>query len=211
MGILIRVPYGDKVKEFTVKEHLTLGDWKELTAIEQPKGKDAQYELLSKFTGIPRGRLKMIRTGDLDTMMEAMGGALAELQAVRVADLPPLPKTIEHEGATYTVPQDLNRDTVIGQWWSLEKVDRIEHEADVHIETLNVLLVPEGQEYDAVDRRDIWSRFPMRKAFELASHFFDNSERYKRETSRCTHLFLTSMLHKTKPVPMPLRSVTASA
>jgi len=210
MGILIRVPYGDKVKEFHVKEELTLGDWKEMTAID-PKGKDAQYELLSKYTGIPKARLRMVRTGDLDTLMEAMGKALSELQTVRVAELPPLPKTIEHEGAVYTVPQDLNRDTVIGQWWSLEKVDRIEHEADVHIETLNVLLVPEGQEYDAKDRRDIWSRYPMRQAFELASHFFDNGARYRRETLRCTNLFLTSALHRKKQEPKPSPIAMASA
>lgn len=191
-----------RVKDF---DELTLLDWRDLTAIKLPepdedKAFDHTLELLARHTGITKDELSRLNPANADLLINAIGDTLAQaMEAKAGTEVTNPPPTIDHEGTTYTVPQDLDADTVAGQWWDFKAAHRLEHEADIMIRSLAVLLVPEGEEYDGNpdSRMEIMGRMPMQSAFHLSAFFFDSSQRYREHTSLSFLALLTSTWRRT--------------
>lgn len=181
-------------KRYRVKsaEEMTLGDWRDLTQVKlDPMDNEAGVELVRRHTKIPKKLLRKLRPADADKVFTALGAMLAEARLMKANDDYQLPTEYELDGVTYTVPQDLETDTVSGQWWDLESVSKTEHEADAMAQCLSVLLVPKGKEYDGVDRSADFMKMPMSDAFGMSAFFFGKSERFKNATHRSLSLLVS--------------------
>lgn len=205
----IEVPNGPT---HTVKvkgaQDLTLADWKELTPIAiDPKVDplDATYIMVERFTGIKQSDLDKMPMKGVGQIVDWIGGQLAEAQsgsdrfkkAIEEDTGYTPPATIKIAGKKYSVPQDIELDTVFGQWVDWQGWDAPQHEADISAEILAFMLVEEGQEYSGTprDKVEAMMQCKMCIAFELAAFFFANSERFRSAMSQRKNSFRTSMTH----------------
>ena len=201
MAVTIKTSEGHTygVKDF---DELTLADWRDLTAVDLPdpdesKALENTLALLSRHTGMPVADLRRLRPESADLLIEAIGETLA--LALRAKDEErELPTTYTLGGITYAVPQNLEADTVAGQWWDFKAAHTLEHEADIMIRSLAVLLVPEGEEYDGNPdaRMEAMATMPAQDAFAMSAFFFESSERYRSHTSLLFQAFITSVQHR---------------
>lgn len=197
-----------EVKIYRVKDfdELTLADWRALTHPAPPepdveRAYEHTVEMLHRHTGITMDELRRLNPANADKLVDAIRETIRlAMEAKAGAEHIDPPLTIEHEGMVYAVPQDLEQDTIAGQWLDFEAAFRLECEADIMIRTLCILLVPEGQEYDGKpdSRQATMERIPMSAAFHMSAFFFDRNERYRQLMSRSFNRLLTWMWHRSE-------------
>lgn len=201
-------------KRYRVKsaDEMTLGDWRDLTAVKlDPKDEDAGIELVKRHTGIPKKLLRKLSPASADSVFTALGAMLAEAKLMKAKEDYELPTEYTLNGVTYTVPQDLERDTVAGQWWDLEACTKVEHDAEAMAECLSILLVEKGKEYDASGNRETFMRMKMADAFGMSAFFFDNNERFRNATNRLLSLLNSYAKPNWKEVLKGSQSGTATS
>lgn len=202
---------GDKEKSYTVKGpmELTLRDWKDLTPIEVGPKKhrdemEAAHEMLKRHTGIPKAQFRRLPVSECDKLVQAIADTLTEAmtwhkgnaKAKENKEARDPGKTLEFAGKTYTIPHDIELETVGGQWFDLAAVEE-EHEADQMVSTLAILLIEKGKEYESTEHtREGFYDFPLHKAFELDAFFFGRSQRYRNAINLLSRRSVTSIAHR---------------
>lgn len=217
--ITLELYVGTEIRTIRVKSchELTIQDWKDLTPIEDKPGEfdhpmfdlnpgqNRLYKTVEIFTGLTQEELDRVKTGAMREISKIIGDHLAlakkgsdEFQKACLEDngwTPP--KKISIAGKSFTVPQEIDKDTVWGQWidWSAWKAP--EHEADLVAEVLLFMLVEEGKEYGSFgqEKVDIIMQCPMMSAFEMCAFFFDKSAEFRSITDQRFSLFRMSMKH----------------
>lgn len=209
-------------KTYRVKDYdeLTLADWKRLTEIRPPdtdrKERDYTVALVAAHTGLPKSKIRKLSAASWD----AMASAIKETLDLAMADhakhyadgatwIPP--ETFDFAGIAYAVPRDLDTDMTTGQWFDLQDIATIEHQADAMHKCLSICLVPSGKTYaGSADNEAIFWDMRMVDAFAMSAFFFDSSERFRRAINRCLSLCLTFVAHKFAPVLRRSQSTTGA-
>lgn len=229
MALTIETIDGETTRTYRVKDYdeLTIADWRALTTVQDPamKPKDAEeayIELLKRHTGITKKALRKLAPSESDKLIAAIAETMTLALSKREGEPEYAPPdTIEHEGITYRVPNKFDPDnsvvwekqTVAGQWFDLKQELKKEHEADLFVGSLAVLLVQQGQEYEPTSPEKLASfeRFPLHVAFDLCAFFFDNSQRYRDVTNRFLESLRTSVAHRMQQEFQRLRTATESS
>lgn len=202
-------------KQFTLKSpgEVTLGDWADLTNIEVTGEDDteANIELVKRHTKIPKKLLRKLPMSEADKLIAAVADIMTEAMTIRSKEFE-VPTEYTFKGMTYTVPHDLEKQTVSGQWWDLQKAKEIKHEAECIARCLGALLVPVGQEYDGLvsARAQAFMGMPLADAFGLSAFFFDRSERFRNATNHLSTLLVSYANHKRSAALRNLPRDTAS-
>lgn len=218
MGVTVQILDKEQVlRSFRVKDYdeLTLDDWKDLTIpkidedilekLKTAKGlkdeNEAAHELLKRHTGIPKNLLRKLPPSEYDKLVDTIGSLLAEATQEGAKEHPDyIPaQEIEHGGKVYTVPTDLERETIWHQWEEIDAAADLEHEADVYRHFLSILLIEKGREFDPadVDAKDkAFGSMLMMDVFPLCAFFFGSSERFRIAMDRCSARFVSSMRHR---------------
>lgn len=208
MGVTINIDGG---KSYTCLDfdELTLADWRRLTIPKLIEGDvvdqlAVSHEMIRRHTGIPIAQLRRARPADVDALIDAIGETL-RLAAEAMMEDPDYrpPKTLAIGTRTFTIPADLERDTIYGQWCDLASIDGMEHEADIYTRILAVLLT-EGEPYDAgqvAGRSKLLLDARMVEVFPLCAFFFSNNERFRNAVNLALDRYRTSMLLRLRPVP----------
>lgn len=178
---------------------LTVAQWREMRKPSDATGHDALIEDLHRFSGVPKKHLRKLPPGEADKLIEALVKAQQEAEA-RAAEVNGEdwrnPLTITHEGITYTVPQDLERDTVFGQWMDLDAaLQGAESDADIMADICAAMLVEEGKEYPGLTANlDRMQTLPARVAMGLTAFFLPRSERLRSAIHQYSMRRVTSLL-----------------
>lgn len=181
---------------------LTVAHWRELCQPNEVD--DALIEDLKRYSGIPKKTLLRLRPAQVDELIAALVSvrADAEARAMEVSGEDwSNPTTIIHEGVTYTVPQDLERDTCFAQWVDLDlAIDKVDNDADCMADICAALLVEQGKEYEGMHvTSPRFETLPARVAMGLTAFFLGRSERLRSVMARYTHRLLTSRLRTLVP------------
>lgn len=194
MSQYVRIKDGDKVREYPLRPftEFTIADWKAL-CIPKAEGPDAFYEEVRRYVGIPKAALRRMSAADFDRITEALvtlrkDADEAQATSERIAGNwdEEGPRTIIHEGITYTVPQDLAQDTIYGQWVDMDlALDGATHEPEVMAAICACLLVEEGKEYEGFHTTlERFNTLPVRTAMMLTAFFFSKGERLRNALDR---------------------------
>lgn len=202
-------------KQFTLKspDEVTLGDWADLTNIEVTGEDDIDrdIELVKRHTKIPKKLLRRLPPSEADKLIAAVADIMSEAKDIRSREFE-VPTEYTFKGVTYTVPHDLEKQCVSGQWWDLQKTKEVKHEAECIARCLGALLVPVGQEYDGLVsvRAQAFMGMKLADAFGMSAFFFDRSERYRNATSHLSKLLVSYANHKRSAALRNLPKGTAS-
>jgi hypothetical protein len=208
MAVIFKIEGQEKTYKVKSYEELTLGDWKDLTGmgVEQDplKALDMGYKLLERHTGIKTKLLHRLPTGEVQKLLDALGESLVKahqgtqafnkaLEEDEAGYVPP--KTIKVGKDQYSVPYDLEFETVYGQWADWNSWDVPEHESDLVAEVLAFMLVKVGEEYGGTPKAKVAQMMdvPMAQAFDLCAFFFARSARFRLATSQRSRAFVTLM------------------
>ena len=197
MSKAIAVRDGDRVRTYPLKEFsdFTIADWRAMCLPPIEEGDpDAFYETIRRYVGIPKATLRKLPMAEMDRLTTALAKMQQEAEEARVASDKVVetwatdgPKEITHEGITYTVPQDLERDTVFGQWVDMDAaLEGATHEPEVMAAICACLLVEKGGEYEGFHKTvERFDSLPVRTAMALTAFFLQRSERLTASMLRC--------------------------
>ena len=149
MKITIQLPKGEKVYTAPEWDTITIGEFRAL--LESLKVSEQQA--VSTFTGIPMkyvGKMNMAQVGEITTAIaelcaHAAVGSAAFHEALTNDDGYVPPQTVTFGGKTFTVPFDLEMETVWGQWVDWEGWQPPENEADYLAQSIAFMLVEEAE------------------------------------------------------------------
>lgn len=199
MKITLQLPKGEKV--------YTAPEWDEITIVEFRALLNAlavsEQQAVSTYTGIPMKYVNKMNMAQVDEITTAIAEVCAkaavgsaEFQEALVKDdgfIPDVSATFG--GKTYTVPYDLEMETVWGQWVDWEGWEPPATEADYLAQSIAFMLVEEGKQYEGTPKYKIaeMDACPMSIAFRLSAFFFGKSKRYQSAINRLNRAFRTSM------------------
>lgn len=174
---------------------MTIAQWRE---VSQPH-EGGDLEDLHHFSGVPIDVLKRLSVAQGEVLMDALIKAKieAEKRAIEVNGEDYLnPQEITHEGITYTVPQDLERDTVFGQWVDLQAAtDGATTDAECMADICAALLVEKGKKYEGLTvNLERLQTLPARVAMGMTAFFLGRSERLRNVMARYSSRHLMSQL-----------------
>jgi hypothetical protein len=192
----IEITDNGKAKQYHLKEPgtLTVADYRLLKAEPLDDALDERerlVELLKRLTGIPKTHLRRIPMAQFTAMLDTMATHVEQLgkdQAAANATDPAT--TFEFRGTTYTVPQDIEAQTVYGQWEDLHNVlipQAGTSEADIAKAICAAMCLPEGVEYSGTVVKQSMQDFealPVSTALAVSAFFFGSSKRFTSDTSR---------------------------
>lgn len=194
---------------------LTVAQWVELCKPNESEGHDGLIEDLHRFSGIPKKHLRKLPPGEADKLIEALVKVRTDAEA-RDAEVKGEdwrnPATIEHEGVTYTVPQDLEHGTCFGQWVDLDAaLEGVTTEAEAMLDICAAMLIEQGKEYEGLSvNLECMKTLPARIAMGLTAFFLGRSERLMSVMLRCTSRLVTSRLQGLGPEALTSTQGTAS-
>ena len=204
----IEITDNGKAKQYHLKEPgtLTVADYRLLKAEPLDDALDERerlVELLKRLTGIPKTHLRRIPMAQFTAMLDTMAIHVEQLgKDIAAADASDPATTFEFKGTTYTVPQDIEADTVYGQWEDLHNVlipQAGTSEADIAKAICAAMCLPEGMEYSgAVVKQSMedFEALPVSIALAVSAFFFASNKRFSKDTSRCILHSQISKLHK---------------
>ena len=178
---------------------LTVAQWREMRRPHDATGQDGLIEDLHRFSGVPKKHLRKLPPGEADKLIEALVKAQQEAEK-RAAEVNGEdwrnPTTITHEGVTYTVPQDLERDTTFGQWVDLDAaLQGSDNDAEIMADICAAMLVEDGKEYAGLTANlDRMQTLPVRVAMGLTAFFLLRSERLRSAIHQHSMRRVTSLL-----------------
>lgn len=200
---------GDKTRRYTLKPfpEVTIADWRkvgELGELEGLGNREKLVEIVKALTGIPMTKLRRVPAKQMEQMLDMAGDIMAAVALQR--ENTEVPKSFVLHGVTYTVPQDVEVDSLWGQYQDLEHVlmPKCEVESDIFQAVCAALCLPEGTEYDGktvMARMETFNDLPIQTAMLVASFFFDKSETFRSVMDRCIRTFLISLLPAQEPTP----------
>lgn len=190
-----------KRREYRIPDFgiLTVEQWMEMSKPHEQEGHDGLIEDLHRFSGIPKKHIRKLPPGEADKLIEALVKLRTDAEArdaeVRGEDWRN-PATIEHDGITYTVPQDLEQDTCFGQWMDLDAaLEGVTTEAEAMLDICAAMLTEQGKEYEGLKVNQHRMRtLPARVAMGLTAFFLGRSGRLKSAMRRCMSRLVMSRL-----------------
>jgi len=184
MIIRINDPKTGKAREYRVRsaEEITIAEWVEIVApIDIPQEQEMDYtiELIRRWVKIPKPDLLRLSMSELNRLASALGAMMGEVAAKRTEAFKPEP-TFTWDGVTYTVPQNLEADTIVAQWVDINtRVEGMTEDIDLLPTILSYLLVEEGKEYDgsvARKRVEAFKAMPIQYALGLSAFFLKSGK-----------------------------------
>ena len=195
---------------------LTIAEWKRLCIpTHDAQGVEAVHEDLKRLTGIPLKHLRRLSVEQVEQLTNAYI-ALREQAAKRQAEVDETnyanPERITHDGITYVVPKDIDKEGTYGQWLDLQvAIDGATHEPEVMAAICACLLVEEGKEYEGFHKTlERFDTLPVRVAMGLTAFFFGSSERLANAISQSLTRRAMSLQPASEQEAQPLMSDTAS-
>ena len=205
-----------KAKQYHLKEpgQLTVADYRLLKAEPLDDALDERerlVELLKRLTGIPKTHLRRIPMVQFTAMLDTMAIHVEQLgKDIAAADATDPATTFTFQGTTYTVPQDIEAQTVYGQWEDLHNVlipQAGTSEADIAKAICAAMCLPEGVEYSGTVVKQSVQTFealPVSTALAVSAFFFASNKRFSTDTSRCILHSQISKLRNTVQERKPL-------
>lgn len=211
MTIRLNEPDGTTT-EYTVKtlDTVTVDEWLTM-AIPDAIEKEDPLSVVSAWTGIPLDKLHRMPIGSVDQIADLVGKGLLEAAAAKEDEWKPDP-TIELLGQRFTVPQNIEADTIFAQWADINaRVENATNERDIIPTVLAILLVPEGEDYDGSkvsERRAFFGGAPALFGLRMAAFFFGSGKRLPDVMSRYTNRRLYSVQQSLQQAATALSSGT---
>jgi hypothetical protein len=192
----IEITDNGKSRKYHLKEpgQLTVADYRLLKAEPLDDTLDERerlVELMKRLTGIPKTHLRRIPMAQFTAMLDTMATHVEQIgKDQAAADTTDPATTFEFQGTAYTVPQDIEADTVYGQWEDLHNVlipQAGTSEADIAKAICAAMCMPEGVEYSGAVVKESMEAFddlPVSTALAVSAFFFASSKRFSTDTSR---------------------------
>ena len=216
---------GTRKRSFRVRkaDELTVRQYIDATcpplAVEDPM--ELMRETLRRFTDIPEDLIGRIPIGQLQAIdafladnVETINREGAEAKRLAKVWRGEGPKTFEHGGVTYTVPQNIETDTTFDQWLFIHaNMQAVEFEAQAISIVCAALLLPVGEAWDSAkagDRVAMWDAAPWVVPMRITAFFLTMSERLRGAVSAYTRSRLTSHLRSLEQTLGDLMNATAS-
>ena len=214
--IRLHDPTTGKYQDFRIKpfDDLTIAEWYTITHPPIPEGTselDMTYELIQRWVGIPRTRLRRMPPAEVERLVTTMGKMLGDATKAKMEEFTP-EATFTFAGITYTVPQNVEADTTFGQWADLNaRLENLTADAEMLPVVLACLMVPQGEEYDGGNleaRIEAMKALPAAYALKLTAFFFASGNRLQDVMSQYLNRKLMSALQQLQQGLTDLQGVT---
>ena len=195
-------------------DELTVKDWCDISyppVSVEASDVEATIQLIQRWLKIPRRDLMRLQAGEMTRLVTGLGQMLGHAAKMRIDAWNP-PKEWKYKGKTYVVPQDLEEDTVWGQWVELNAaLDDMKDERDLLPMVCAHLLTEKDKPFDTDDiptRLAVFRAAPVEFPMKLTVFFLDSGSRLHDCMSRFMRSQVMSALQLLQQVQIDIRSAT---
>lgn len=165
---------------------MVLSDWEHLMSTE-----GGEHDAIARYLGLTEEQYRGIPLWAMSQIEDAYLEAYTTI--AKEAQAQALTPTYTFNGTEYTVPQDIDKETTIGQWADLQRdLAYMDNPAQAAPAILARLLVPVGETYSGGDPA-AFKEFPLIDGMRYVSFFLTNNERLKNATDLIAMRYLKSL------------------
>ena len=178
---------------------MVLSDW---AALMTPDGEES--EAIARYLGLTLDQYRAIPMWAMAQIEEAYLEAYTTIAQEVTAQ--PLTPTYTYKGKEYTVPQDIDKDTTIGQWADLQRdLALMESPAQAAPAILARLLVPVGETYQGIAPEE-FNDFPLLDGMRYVSFFLTSNKRLQSAIDHIAIRYLKSLRDLTEQAAKSMAS-----